>query len=305
VLSYSIPFVYPINPPNNNIPKTTPYYNGAGYLTAPTMISSNVKGAEAACTVGVTQDGIVVAFRGTVYNSFYDWENDLLLEAVTVAGIPGKVHEGFNDAVAALFAPLLQQVITLKNAYPGYPLYFTGHSKGGGMAPIAAYYFFNKGIRANGVYLFAPPLPGTAPFATAYNARFPNTFLYENYLDIVPLMPPSYDIAVELDTYLAIAWAEGRISKDWVAFMLVVFGFAWIGYTPVGSPANTYFIRKPVNGVYSVVPMTNSAMGAEQIMAIGNAIISDDFSAIANAHNSRCNHGYMNALSGSICPVKL
>ncbi|MFT3908184.1 MAG: lipase family protein [Ferruginibacter sp.] len=305
VLTYSIPFTYPINPPNNNIQQTSPYYTGAGYLTPPTMITSNAHYSEAACTVGITQDGIVVAFRGTVYNSPIDWMNDLLVEPVATPGIPGKVHDGFNKAVLAIFNYMWQTVVKLQNTYPGAPLYLTGHSKGGGMAPIAAYYLYNKQIKANAVYLYAPPLPGNADFANAYNPKFPNTFLYENYQDMVPLIPPSENTAALLDTYLGVAIIEGKISEYWIPFLIMVFGFGLVGYTAVGSAANTFYIRKPVNGVYTIVTMQNYSVVLEQIKAVADVIIADDFSAFEDAHNSRCKYGYMNALSGGICPPSI
>ncbi len=299
VLSYSIPFVYPPPPP---IPQTQPYYNGAGYLTVPTMIASDDHNANAACTVGLTNDGIVVAFRGTVYNSIGDWMNDLLLELVKKDGIPGKIHEGFTNAVAAIFNPLLARLKILIAANPRALIFLTGHSKGAGMAPIAAYYLYTNGINAKALYLFAPPLPGDAAFANAYNAIFPYTYLYENYMDIVPLLPPSPSTAGGLDYYLTDAIIQGKISEDWLVLVAAIFVFGLKGYSPVSSVGRTFYIPPPVNNIYKAVPMTN-VLVQQQLRAIATGIIAGDFAAFANAHNSRCGHGhgYMNALGGGIC----
>ena len=119
-LAYSIPDLdTPINPPNNNIPQTSPFYAGAGYSSPPTMIANDVEDSNAACTVGMNPDGIVLAFRGTVYTSITDWINDLLLGMVTVNGIAGEVHDGFNNAVVAIINPIITTIQQLQAANPG------------------------------------------------------------------------------------------------------------------------------------------------------------------------------------------
>ncbi|HMK26984.1 MAG TPA: lipase family protein, partial [Chitinophagaceae bacterium] len=275
VLAYSVPDTGTINPPNNNIQQTVPYFNGAGYSAAPTMIASDYDISNAACTVGITQDGIVLAFRGTVYNSITDWINDLLLEPVTVNGVPGKVHDGFNKAVNVIFAPILQMIKKLKQAYPAANFYITGHSKGAGMAPIAAYYLYKNGIKAQKLYLYAPPLPGTKGFASAFNSLFPATFLYENYLDIVPLLAPSPTTAGGLDYY----FIENG-SEEALAAAVLITGLAAFDYSSVGSTANTFYIPQPVNGKYSIITLNNEVY-LQQLKAIGLALMADDIKQIA------------------------
>jgi hypothetical protein len=295
VLAYSVPDNGTINPPNNNIQQTIPYFRGAGYTAIPTMIASDYDISNAACTVGITQDGIVIAFRGTVPKSITDWINDLLLVPVTVNGIPGKVHDGFNKAVKVIFAPILQTVKKLMQTYPGAKLYITGHSKGAGMAPIAAYYLHMNGIKAQGLYLYAPPLPATVSFVSAYNALFPATFLYENYLDIVPLLPPSPSTAGGLDYFFIQNGSREALEAAALITMLSAFD-----YSPVGIAGNTFFIPPPVNGRYSVITM-NNLIYLQQIQAIGTALVQDNIKPIMLAHNSHCFAGYMNALSGDVC----
>lgn len=295
VLAYSVPDNGTINPPNNNIPQTSPYYNGAGYTSPPTMIASDYDISNAACTVGLTQDGIVLAFRGTVYNSITDWINDLLLKPVTVNGMPGKVHYGFNKAVSVLLLPIVATLTQLKKANPTAKLYITGHSKGAGMAPIAAMYLMANSIKAEAMYLYAPPLPATNDFVMVYNRIFPNTFLYENHLDIVPLMPPSPTTAGGLDYYfLANGSPEAEIAAG------IITGLAFFGYSAVGTTANTFYIQAPVNGQYNIVTLDFSVY-LEQLKDIGTALTAGDISEIAAAHNSRCGADYMNALGGGVC----
>lgn len=295
VLAYSVPDKGIINPPNNNIQQTIPYNNGAGYKAIPTMIASDKDFSNAACTVGITQDGIVLAFRGTVPTAVTDWLNDFLLDPIALNGIPGKVHKGFNKAVNAIFSPVLQTIQQLKKTYPNAKLFITGHSKGAGMSPIAAYYLYQKGIKADALYLYAPPAPGTADFATAFNKLFPLTFLFENYLDIVPLMPPSASTAVGLDYYLI------NSKSTEIRALAVIFAYiGTLGYTSVGISGTTFYIPKPVNNKYTVITLTNTIY-QQQMQAIADALLAGDFKSIASAHSSHCFGGYMNALSGNVC----
>lgn len=295
-LAYSVPNNVTINPPNSNINQTVPYYVGAGYKTPPSMIA-NKSSAHAACTVGMNQDGIVLALRGTVYNSFGDWINDLLVKMVAVPGIPGKVHDGFNNAVVAIITPIVNTINLLLKANPKSPVFITGHSKGGGMGPVMAYYLLQNKIKVSGLYLFAPPLPGDMDFANAFNTIFPNTYLYENYQDIVPVLPPSPSDAGALayDFYKA-----GTVVSRDVAAAIAIVGL--LGYNPVGSLANTFFIPAPTGS--KPVSMTN-AIHQLQLSVLVAPILKGDFSVFSNAHSHDCGKGYMSSICPSVCtPVK-
>jgi predicted lipase len=127
-LAYSIPNSPPhISPPNANIPQTSPYYNGVGYYSPPSMIQNGL----AACTIGQNQDGIILAFRGTVYDSLYDWLDDLLIVTTEGTNLPGRVHSGFYDDLMKIIHVIASSLQTLKAANPGQNLIITGHSKGG------------------------------------------------------------------------------------------------------------------------------------------------------------------------------
>lgn len=296
-LTYSIPFVYP---PTGSIPQTAPYYLGAGYSTPPLMIGSDENDSEAACTVGMNQDGIVLAFRGTVYDSIMDWINDLLVEPVVQAGIVGKVHDGFNDAVNAILSQVVAAIKDLQAANPNALLYITGHSKGAGMGPIAAYTLSNNGINATAVYLFAPPLSGDSAYASSYNNLFPNTFLYENYQDIVAILPPTVAVAAELDYYLIKA---GTTESELLAAAITA--LLLFGYTAVGTENNSNYIEEPVNGVYNIVQI-NDFVRLEQVAAIGSALVTalvkNNISVFMNAHSRACGYGYMSAICPNVCP---
>jgi hypothetical protein len=72
-------------------------------------------------------------------------------------------------------------------------LVVTGYSKGGALAPLAAWLLNNNGIKVDEVHIYEPPRCGDSTFVNAFNAAFPNTVRYEYVDDLVPHMPPSKD----------------------------------------------------------------------------------------------------------------
>ena len=148
-----------------------------------------------ACLVGDMGDGVVLAFRGTIpfdihdIESLIDWTYDLDAVPVDVDGLPGRVHDGFHRSVASLwdeFLPAVQERMSESK-----PLYVTGHSKGAGMAPIAAALLRKRlGINASVIQLFAPPRPGTEDFTSYFDESFPGTVRYEYQDDLGPHLPP-------------------------------------------------------------------------------------------------------------------
>lgn len=149
-----------------------------------------------ACLVGELEDGVVLAFRGTIpfdihdMRSLIDWINDFDADPVEVDGLPGTVHDGFHKSVASLwdgFLPAVRERLSETKT-----LYVTGHSKGAGMAPIAAALLRERqGITANLIQLFAPPRPGNEAFARYVDESLPGTVRYEYQDDLVPHLPPS------------------------------------------------------------------------------------------------------------------
>jgi len=69
-------------------------------------------------------------------------------------------------------------------------VWVTGHSKGGGLAPIAAYLLHSAGYTVR-TAAFASPNPGNFDFAEAYDAEVPQ-ISYENYVDLVALTPHAF-----------------------------------------------------------------------------------------------------------------
>ena len=71
-------------------------------------------------------------------------------------------------------------------------IYVTGHSKGGALASLGAWLLLqtpNGSLKPTQALTFASPHAGNVDFAKAYNAKL-SQVRYENYLDLVPFVPP-------------------------------------------------------------------------------------------------------------------
>jgi len=193
------------------------YDAGVGWIGGPVPISA-AEGDDPsgkrinACLVGLNQDGIIVAMRGTLppawtLASLEDWWQDIVdSKPVAAPALPGKVHEGFYDALCTIWEGMLGAVNALKQANPDVAIYVTGHSKGGPLASIgAARLLLAEQIAIKGVVTFASPHPGNADFVGGYPASIP-VKRFENYLDIVPFLPPTATFFKVVNSLLPASW---------------------------------------------------------------------------------------------------
>lgn len=283
---------YDIDPLTGQYTPDPIFSKAVDYSSGPTAIAAdNIN----ACLVGQTAIGIIVAFRGTLPvnepDSWRDWLQDLLAEPMPYQGLPGMVHSGFLAALNSM----LPQVITATNSLnPSQtnPVYITGHSKGGGMAPIAAYLMQQgSNIPVTQTVTFAAPKSGDAGFQIGYQSVFKNHIRYENYGDLVPLLPPadeSIGILAKAVAYIP------DIGSDLSKLISVAAGW---DYRPVGaelfieSAANHYQINTNELALEQVFDFTwNLAQN-----------IGDWETALGNAHTLGCGYGYM---SGT-CPTSV
>lgn len=211
---------------DGNYTAESPYTEGVGWLIAHPPVA--IVGGDAninACLVGVNQDdGIIVAFRGTVLpvpitrTSIMDWWQSIVdSEPRTEPNVPGKVHEGFANALETLWVPLLNQINAFKALFPTKPVYLTGHSKGGPMATISAarIHFGPPGTaQPTAVYTFASPHPGNTEFVDNFPLLTIPVIRYENRLDIVPLIPPTED-AIKLAEKVPGIGKLFKMAKGW------------------------------------------------------------------------------------------
>jgi hypothetical protein len=166
--------------------------------------------------VGRFDEGIVVAFRGTlppldlspdgmrivnpdIYGAAvaFDWRNNLNAPlvrhfAVGAATLPGTIHRGFAESLAKLWGGVTAEVDRLRDGDAAPHLYFTGHSKGGAIANLAAVCARQtwEGATVKSA-TFGAARAGDADFAAAYRAAGIDCHRYEVSDDIVPHLPPA------------------------------------------------------------------------------------------------------------------
>lgn len=261
---------------------------GVTYLTPPTPISAGTDRIDA-CLVGENADGVIVAFRGTLppswqsWPSVLDWLQDLMCEPESCPNLPGKVHTGFCDATSALIADVAAAVKRL-NPAGTKAVYVTGHSLGGAMASLGAWILQAQpyDISIAQVVTFASPKPGDGAFQRAYQKVFTNQLRYENYDDLVPLLPPADDF-IELVAEIPVIGKLFKAAENW-------------DYQPVGTLS---YIESATDG-HKIVPEYPMAERLGSIaLEIGEDIYDQDFSSFGNAHSCMCGFGYM---SGT-CPA--
>ena len=173
---------------------TDPIYIAAGWIGTPTaIVNVNLPEDIDACLIGRTADGIVIAFRGTLpldpitLEVLQDWLQDFWVDPdpMPAFGSGVRVHRGFWNALSSIATALdaaLKALLAAGNA----PLFITGHSKGGAMAPLAAmrYVVNNPMAPLPTVTTFAAPRSGNTAFATAFlgkglvQTRYENCLLY-------------------------------------------------------------------------------------------------------------------------------
>jgi pimeloyl-ACP methyl ester carboxylesterase len=253
-----------------------------------------------ACLIGKNQDGVVVAFRGTLPpslndpQSFLDW---ILVDfdAIPKPGgpglgaVPGLVHSGFYDATMTIISDVVNAVKAL-NPNQDLPVFVTGHSLGGAMASIGAWILSqNAGIPVSKVITFASPKPGDGAFKSAYEGKITQV-RYENYEDVVPLMPPGGDFLNAFDLLPnfipGAADVKNRVKQAQDR-----------GYEPVG---NLLFITSD-RQVISNEPLFKQVW--DVVTEIGDDIWHHNFDSFVNAHSHDCGQGYMTGACPGVCPT--
>lgn len=176
---------------------TDVYIAGAGFVQPPSVFVAGPDSVDG-CLVGRIEDGLVLAFRGTMSldlnnpPSIVDWAGDFDAQPITVAGFPGCVHAGFSGALKALWPRITDELQRQAAGAPaGLPLLVTGHSKGGAMAALAAWALSQTDGRPRvKVVTFASAKPADKDFRVAYNAAAGiDHTRYEYDIDVVPHLP--------------------------------------------------------------------------------------------------------------------
>jgi hypothetical protein len=303
---YQLDLAKPKLPPEIPLPiipeNTIRQYNSIGLISQPYVIvasqtSTNPNLKIEACFVGETKEGIIISFRGTLppfpvtQDSIADWiENIFYADTVTNPNLPGKVHQGFLEALLSLQSNIHKAIHKLDPTH-SKPLYMTGHSKGGALAPIAAAYFKGKGLfTANHVVTFAGAKPGDGTFASNYNVAFPNSTNYENYLDVVPFLAPGKSFIKLIEKVPLPEFLKNLLEK----------AAKW-DYEPVGA--------KNVQYVNSLGKVDNSFPDADPYVRFAEILWEftkgkKGLEQVADAHHVSCGFRYMaGTCKGSVCQL--
>jgi hypothetical protein len=294
-----------------------PYYEAAGYLARPAGFVRGPRGIHA-CLVGTTPDGVVLAFRGTLpplplptnlisgFQVLLDWMNNFNAPPVRLedpdvpaelADNPGRVHAGFYDALNLLWEPLRDAVLEqLKQVGPDAKLFITGHSKGGAIAPLAAWRFHVRLKITARVVTFAGARCATAPFVAAYNdAIAQDRFEFSN--DIVPYVPPSLDFLNVVKPLPLLP------SKLIMGFNLLanltpnpLAGLATYDYQPTGT-------LQYIASDGSIVSGDTDDLTKQRQQALRQALTGGQYEQVILDHLIECSSGYIKAICPTgVCP---
>jgi len=154
--------------------------------------------------LGVDDDHVVVAFRGTESPTSIDGLKDILLtdamnllvlpegrlgHDLAAAGVGARFHKGFVDALGEVWPPLVA-AIEAELATRDRPVWLTGHSLGGALALLAAWLLKRRFIAVEEVTTFGAPMIGNAAAREAFNREFAGRIhRYVNGRDPVPKLP--------------------------------------------------------------------------------------------------------------------
>ena len=297
VLACASASTYGIDPSTGVYTPQKPFSDVVNFDTAPSLINSSGADRINAALVGKNANGIIVAFRGTIpptsIDSIPDWLEDFFTEPSTCGTLPGKVHSGFCHDIQSIISPVsaaVRAIDPLQNR-----VFVTGHSKGGALASLGAYLLTQASIPVQQVVTFASPKTGDPDFRTGYQKVIPNQIRYENYGDLVPLLPPPAPFIAGLAAVMA---QIPDIGKQLSALFKEAQGW---DYVAVGQE---YFVESSANK-YAI---NSSESDADQV---GDFIVNlvmnglDLAKTLVNAHSIDCNLGYMSgSCPSSVCGAK-
>jgi hypothetical protein len=294
VLACASATTYGIDPASGAYAPQHPFSDVVGFNSAPAVINSGGSDRINAALVGKNAAGIIVAFRGTIpptdVDSIPDWLDDFFVEPTTCGVLPGKVHSGFCHDIQSIMPDVTAAVKALDASQSS--VFVTGHSKGGALASLGAYLLTQAGVPVQQVVTFASPRTGDPDFRAGYQKVIPNQIRYENYGDLVPLVPPS---ALFIPGLAAVAGRIPNVGTQIAA--LLKEAQAW-NYVPVGQK---YFIESAGNGYLIDTGESDANQIADFIInLVSNGL--DIVRTIASAHSISCHLGYMSgACPASVC----
>jgi|GEM_PF-1758059 len=139
--------------------------------------------------LAVKDDVAILSFRGTEPDKIQDLATDA--QICQVEGPGGKVHEGFNKGLDAVWGDITREM-EAQGVGKDKPLYITGHSLGAALGTLAAARLDEQGMTPNGLYTFGSPRVGNEEFADNFNNSElgKRTWRFRNNNDGVAVIPP-------------------------------------------------------------------------------------------------------------------
>jgi hypothetical protein len=291
ILACACATAYGIDPVTGAYTPVQPFSGVVDFIPAPTVINGTGSNRINACLVGKNANGIIVAFRGTIppgdADSIPDWVGDFFFEPTTCGSLPGKVHSGFCHDIQSIIAPIAAAVKALNPSQS--KVFVTGHSKGGALASLGAWLLTAAGIPVAQVVTFASARTGDPDFRTGYQKVIPNQIRYENYGDLVPLLPPATPFIAGLAAVVALIPDIGhklaaiiKEAEDW-------------DYVAVGQE---YFIESAANGYAINTNESDADQVGDFILNLITSGLGNIVTTLANAHTLACHQAYMSG----VCP---
>jgi Lipase (class 3) len=197
-----------------------------GWIDAPDGFTAGPDAIDAAY-VGETPTEIIIAFRGTLPPAnpdhgqmVLDWLSDCDALLIQADGFPGRVHQGFLEALDGLWPLMVPNIVSRLAANPAKQVYITGHSKGGAIANLAACRLNNLVPPPAApiiVTTFAAARPGDVGFQAGYDQAIASSIRYECQDDIVPHLVPSDAFVAMFAKVSHMAAAMADLTPDYVS----------------------------------------------------------------------------------------
>jgi predicted lipase len=147
---------------------------------------------------------ILLSFRGTEAPTSIEGLKDWLLtdamnllvvpegrlgHDLAAAGVGAKFHKGFADAIADVWQPISQDLVTtFKRA--DRPVWISGHSLGGALALFAAWLSKRQFVPIHQIYTYGGPMIGNQRACDAFDREFSGRIhRYVHGHDPVPKLP--------------------------------------------------------------------------------------------------------------------
>jgi len=138
---------------------------------------------------------IIISFRGSQgFLQLVTEGSEAIFGPKIQSPIGGGVSEYFYKGFDQVWsAGMRDDFLTLKNKYPGYKVWVTGHSLGGSMASICASLIASQKYVDNSniiLYTFGQPRTGDTDFAHAHDAlNLGASYRITHHQDLVPHLP--------------------------------------------------------------------------------------------------------------------